>query len=108
LVGAGPVAYDRAVDVRVHFRPSGRTLRLGAGTTLLAAARRAGLPVASACGAEGICGRCGMLVLEGATSLSAESDRERSVKRRNRIDPGLRLACRTETWGDVVVTASHW
>lgn len=81
---------------------------MGEGTTLLDAARRAELPVASGCGAEGICGRCGMFVLAGADSLSAESERDRSAKRRNRIDPELRLACRTKAWGDVVVTARYW
>lgn len=76
--------------------------------TLLEAARRAGLPMASACGADGICGRCGLRVLTGAGALSAESADETEVKRRNRIDPDLRLACRAGVHGPVAVTASYW
>jgi uncharacterized 2Fe-2S/4Fe-4S cluster protein (DUF4445 family) len=96
------------VDARIRFHPSGKTLRVPLGTTLLEAAREAGLPMASACGADGICGRCGVQVLAGAASLSAETGAERSVKRRNRIDPAQRLACRAAVSGDVEVTATYW
>ena len=78
------------------------------GTTLLDAARRAGLPMASACGADGLCARCGVEILAGAESLSAETEAERRQKRRNRIDPMLRLACRAAAEGDVEVTAGYW
>ena len=42
---------------------------------LLEAARDVGLPVASACGADGICGRCGLEIVEGAQTLAAPSAR---------------------------------
>jgi len=96
------------MDALIRFQPSGTTLRVAAGTTLLDAARRAGLPMASACGADGLCARCGVRVLAGAGSLSAETESERRQKRRNRIDPELRLACRAAATGDVEVTAGYW
>jgi ferredoxin len=92
----------------VRFQPSGRALRVERGTTLLEAARRAGLPMASACGADGICARCGVRVLAGADRLSPETQAEERQKRRNRIDPALRLACRAAALGDVEVTAGYW
>lgn len=78
------------------------------GTTLLEAARRAGLPMASACGADGLCARCGVRVLAGGAALSSETEAERRQKRRNRIDPALRLACRAAATGDVELTAGYW
>ena len=78
------------------------------GTTLLEAARRAGLPVASACGAEGLCARCGMAVLQGGGSLSDESAEEAGAKERNRIDPRQRLSCQVAVEADLEVTASYW
>jgi uncharacterized 2Fe-2S/4Fe-4S cluster protein (DUF4445 family) len=96
------------VTVEVRFQPSGLRLRVEAGTRLLDAARRAGLPVASACGADGLCGRCGMRVLTGALHLSPEELGEAVAKRRNRIAPELRLACRAGVSGDVEVTAPYW
>ena len=88
--------------------PSLRRTRVPAGTSLLEAARRAGLPIASACGEEGVCGRCGVEILAGAEQLPAEPDHERSIKRRNRVDPVLRLACRVRIEGDLIVTAPYW
>ena len=103
------IAARRTADlVEVRFEPSGRRARVHAGTTLLEAARGAGLPVASACGAEGVCARCGMRILETATPLPAESDRERDIKRRNRVPEELRLACRVEVRAALAATAPYW
>lgn len=97
-----------AAMVVVIFEPSGRRVEMPAGSTLLDAARAAELPIARACGADGICGRCALHVLAGAARLARESDAEVAVRRRNRIEDGARLACRTRVRGDVVVTASYW
>lgn len=81
---------------------------MSAGTTLLEAARRAELPVASSCGADGVCARCGLEILEGRSSIESESESERNIKERNRIDPKLRLACRVTISCDLTVTAPYW
>ncbi len=78
------------------------------GTTLLEAARRIGLPMASGCGADGLCGRCGLRVHAGAAHLSPDDEAETRVKHRNRVEAGLRLACRATVRGDVEVSASYW
>lgn len=96
------------MDPLVRFQPSGRSLRVPLGTTLLEAAKRAGLPMASACGAYGLCGRCGVDVMEGATALSPESSLDSDVKRRNRVAAEQRLACRARVQGPVEITASYW
>ena len=108
LEGGPELAYDRSVDIEVSFQPSGRMLRVSPGTTVLEAARRAGLPMASACGADGLCGRCGVRVLRGGDALSDETPDEARVKRANRIAGELRLACRAAISGPVEVTASYW
>jgi ferredoxin len=97
-----------AVQVTVRFEPAGIEVRVARGSTLLDAARRAGLPLASACGAEGLCARCGLEVLEGAEALGAEGEDERRSKQRNRIDPRQRLACRAVLGADARVRASYW
>ena len=96
------------MDAEVCFRPSGQRIRVAHGTSLLEAARLAGLPMASACGADGVCGRCGVEVLAGAGGLSPEQPAEAQVKRRNRIAAEERLACRARLAGDVEITASYW
>ncbi|MCZ6463323.1 MAG: 2Fe-2S iron-sulfur cluster-binding protein [Proteobacteria bacterium] len=96
------------MEFEIRFLPSDRRVRVARGTTLLDAAQRAGLPVASACGADGVCGRCGLEILEGAASLSPASDWEERVKRDNRVAPALRLACRIPCTADLTVTAPYW
>lgn len=94
---------------RIVFLPSGRSVEMAAGAqTLLEATEAVGLPIASACGSEGACARCGLEIVSGAETLEPQSERERRIKERNRIDPGHRLACRVRPTGDLTVRASYW
>jgi ferredoxin len=94
---------------QVTFLPAGRAIEIEAGNkTLLEATREAGLPIASACGENGACARCGLEILAGGEALEPETDREIRIKERNRIDTKLRLACRVHPRGDVTVRASYW
>ena len=106
--GAASIAYDRAMVVTIRFEPIGRSIRVAAGTTILEAARMAGIPVASGCGAGGTCARCGVRIIAGEESIKPEDIEERRVKMRNRIDPGLRLACRVAAIADLEVTTTYW
>lgn len=83
-------------------------VRIAEGATLMDAVRAAGLPLARACDGDGLCARCGVRVLRGATALSIESESERTAKVRNRVEPAQRLACLTEVRGAVTVTATYW
>ncbi len=96
------------MDIEVRFWPSGTSHRTSPGVSLLEAARAAGLPIASACGADGVCGHCGVTIVAGAESLSRETEAETRLKRLNRVDPSLRLACRAVVSGDVEVRATYW
>jgi ferredoxin len=92
----------------VRFQPSGLSVQVPAGSSVLEAALAAGLPMARACSAEALCGRCGVRLLAGADRLSPESPEERRGKQRNRVAPELRLACRAYVHGDVEVTTPYW
>lgn len=91
----------------MRFLPSGRTLRVTPGMTLLEAAHAAGLPIAQACSGEGLCARCAVRVLRGE-SVAPETERESQAKRRNRVAAELRLACQLVPTSDLDVTASYW
>ena len=94
---------------KIQFLPSERSVLIESDEmTLLEATREAGLPIASACGQNGACARCGLEILEGEMNLEPETDRERRIKERNRIDPELRLACRVRPRGDLKVRATYW
>jgi uncharacterized 2Fe-2S/4Fe-4S cluster protein (DUF4445 family) len=96
------------MDAEVRFVPSQKRVRVAPGTPLLEATQQASLPIASGCAANGLCARCGILVVTGRNSISDETDTESEAKRVNRIDPELRLACLTTVSGDVTITATYW
>jgi adenylate cyclase len=94
---------------QIRFLPSQRTIEISSDEmTLLEATRAVDLPIASACGENGACARCGLEIVEGRDNLAAESERERLIKERNRIDPKLRLACRVRPRGELTVRATYW
>lgn len=93
----------------IRFLPSDRRVSIEASSqTLLEATRAAGLPIASACGENGACARCGLEILAGGEGLEIEGERERRIKARNRIPEALRLACRVRPRGDLTVRATYW
>ncbi len=91
---------------RVYFHPSKAVIEVALGTTLLEAADAAGMPVGNSCGADGICGRCGLRVIEG--EVPPPGERERRVASANRLPSELRLSCMTPITGDLKVTADYW
>jgi len=99
-------------EIRLRVRRSGQveTIRvaLPEGETLLQAAQLAGLPIASACNGASLCARCGLEILQGENHLPPESEEEARTKARNRIEPGLRLACQATPTGSVEATARYW
>jgi len=104
---ARPLAYDADVLMEIRFQPSGRTVCVARGTTLLEAARAAGLPAARACGGDLLCGRCACRLLRGAERHGESADETRT-KARNRIGTDRRLSCAVRIEGDLEVTAPGW
>lgn len=93
----------------IRFEPLGREAQVPQGTTILAAARGAGVPLGSSCDGEGACGWCRVTVLSGAEALSAIDEVERRLLERIRASGAERLACQARVRGaTVVVTTTYW
>lgn len=91
---------------RVRFVPSNIELEVDDNTELFDAIQGADLPIASSCGAQGACGKCGIRVLSG--SVSEQTQREVRIKKANRIDPELRLSCLIHAESDLIITTDYW
>ena len=91
---------------RLSFPPTQRSIEVPAGTRLIDAIRRAGLPIARACGDDLICGKCGVRVLSGSVIEPRRAELE--ALRRNRVPEGLRLACVIRVRDDLELTADYW
>lgn len=89
------------VDYEVDFEPVGKRVEIPAGTTLLDAARLAGVGLTSDCGGQGTCGQCRVIVIEGAVTPPGSS--EKSIFTEPELDRGERLACCACVEGNVKV-----
>ncbi len=58
-------------DHIITFKPSGRSVEVSAGTTILDAARLASEPIVAECGGRGACGKCLVEIVEGDISRSS-------------------------------------
>ncbi|MCZ7647970.1 MAG: adenylate/guanylate cyclase domain-containing protein [Planctomycetota bacterium] len=85
----------------VSYQPDGVEVDVQDGESLLAAARRAGLPHAQVCGGAGQCSTCRVLIEAGLEHCSARGAREEKVAKRLGFGPAIRLACQTRVAGAV-------
>jgi uncharacterized 2Fe-2S/4Fe-4S cluster protein (DUF4445 family) len=92
---------EQKKDLQVQFQPLGKRVEVPSGTTLFEAARLAGLDLTTACGGEGNCGQCQVVLLSGeVTPLTPDEEfLIDAADRRN----GYRLACCTKVLGDVKI-----
>ena len=81
-------------NLTVDFEPLGRRARVPQGTTLLEAARQAGVGLNAICGGAGTCGTCRVRVVAGQVSPPTEAELDH-------LADGFRLACQTRVLGDV-------
>lgn len=83
----------------VTFLPDNVSVAVRGGTSLLAAARQAGIEMNSPCGGRSTCGKCAVKVLSG----SCETVREDAHLPPELRELGFTLACRTKVRGDLSV-----
>ncbi len=82
----------------VEFSPDGLKVTVPADTTILDAARLAGVPLDTMCGGEGTCGKCRAIVRQGHVEKAATE-----LLSREEIDAGYVLACQARVRGPVTV-----
>lgn len=85
--------------VPVTFAPADVTVWVRPGTTVSEAAKAAGILLPAPCGGRGVCGSCGVRIVEG--TLAAPDDVERTGLAR--APQGVRLACRASVIAPVRV-----
>ena len=93
----------------MRFQPSGRCVVVAAGSTLLAAARRVGLPLAAACGGDALCGalRCDAALGRRRRLARGRGGGEGEAPEPRRSQGSASRAA-PRLLGDLEVTASYW
>ncbi len=97
-MSAGSNVVQKERRVQVTFWPEGDRVRVPLETTLLDAAKTAGVDLASSCGGDGLCGKCRVIVREGNVAAQPTS-----LLSREEIRHGYVLGCLTKVIGDVEV-----
>ena len=88
---------------KIDFLPDNKIYESEPGETILQTASRNGIPHVAACGGEGKCTTCRLLILDGIDNCSPETDAEVSLKAKAHTTEEFRLACQTTVNGDIVV-----
>jgi uncharacterized 2Fe-2S/4Fe-4S cluster protein (DUF4445 family) len=88
--------------VSVLFKPHDLSVRVEEGTSVLQAARLAGVVIESPCNGEGTCGKC-KVRLDGRSLMNVAGNGTPHLPKKAEDDLGLVLACRTEIRGNLIV-----
>ena len=88
---------------KIDFLPDNKNFELESGESILQTAARNGIPHVNACGGEGKCTTCRLLILEGIENCSPETEKEIALKEKAHTTDEFRLACQTTITGDVTV-----
>jgi ferredoxin-NADP reductase len=94
---AEPEPGTAASTFRLEFAKSGRVIECSPDTTVLAAAKAAGLRLPSSC-TRGLCGTCKSRILSGSVDMKHEG----GIRQRE-IDQGLALLCCSKPRSDLVI-----
>jgi uncharacterized 2Fe-2S/4Fe-4S cluster protein (DUF4445 family) len=91
----------------MRFMPFDVTLEVTAGTNLLEAVRRSGLPLKASCGGEGHCGECIVQIIKGAAGEAFET-RPSAALSNDLAGEGYVLACITTVTDDITIDLPHF
>ncbi len=89
----------KAIPLEVSFVGRDASVDAEPGETLMSCIRRAGLAIESTCNGRGVCGKCRVTV-QGALHEPDDTERGHLIG----LAPDVRLACRAQVLGNVLVT----
>ena len=87
--------------LQIELQPIGKRVRVARAASILEAARQAGVDLASACGGEGNCGQCQVVLLEGQTAPITPD--EEFILSTLELENGIRLACCAQALSDLKI-----
>lgn len=92
----------------IRFAKNFPEILVADGANLMDELLLAGLPVASSCHGDGVCGKCRIRILSGVENLSPIAELERMLRDRLKVPPDFRISCQTRVHGDVLIDATYW
>ena len=90
---------------KIHIPQKNLTLSAPVGVNLMAFLRDSGIPLASSCLGDGICGKCRVAV---KANLPPPSNLEIETLTRNKAAATERLACQIIIETEIALTTTYW
>ncbi len=92
------------MNVQITFKPSGKRVQVGQGTSLLQAARKAGVYIPTRCDGKAACLMCKVRIAPEQAELAGCPNGAEQRKLGPLLDEGIRLSCQARAQGDMEVT----
>jgi ferredoxin, 2Fe-2S len=93
---------------RISFVKNKPTLQAESGNNLMETLLAHGIPVASSCKGDGICGKCRMRVQPTNGTLVPPTAAEQETLTRNQAEVGERLSCQLSLQCDMILDTKYW
>ncbi len=90
---------------KISVPQKNKVLEAPLGKNLMLFLQEQGIPVASSCLGDAICGKCRMRV-GGAVPLASQLEQE--TLKRNQASPGDRLSCQVQIDHNLTVETTYW
>lgn len=95
--------------VKIDIPQKNSHLVVEAGTHLMSCLIAAGIPVASSCGGDGVCGKCRVRILSHPENIVSHKEQlKRSSTQTFQLKDDERLSCQSLVQGDITIAASYW
>lgn len=93
---------------KISFTKGRDPIEVPEGAELMQSLLENGLPVASSCKGQLVCGKCYVQVVDGSYNLSSPSQEERDVMDLKDVPSGHRMSCACKIEGDVTIDTPYW
>ncbi len=92
----------------IKFLKNRAAIEVKNGTNLMQGLLDHGIPVASSCRGDAVCGKCWVKVLQGGANLSNVNGDEIRLQTINKLPPNARISCQVEVHGDITLDTPYW
>lgn len=93
---------------KVRFQKGRDEILLNPGANLMETLLQSGVPVASSCKGQAVCGRCWVWIRAGMENLSAPGPDELRIQSHLDLPQDARVSCQVLVHGDITVDAPYW
>ncbi|MBY0315437.1 MAG: 2Fe-2S iron-sulfur cluster binding domain-containing protein [Bdellovibrionales bacterium] len=94
--------------MKVSLPQLNKTLTCDKGENLFRVLKDNGIPIASSCNGDGICGKCLVSIDSSDADMPPMTELEEKWKAKNHFDKDQRLSCQLPVTTNLIVKTTYW